>query len=411
MGATSFIRSLGVPCSQYIDDRHFGQLVPAQGSGVGWSNMELAEAAIFLAASVLSSLGYFIGLAKSHLSPSQSRHCLAVPAAQLYCREIYRAIPGFQKSCREVKLQAALRDEITHWRFLDTWQECLPWPGEKHLVVRVCSDASNFAWGGVIEVPSQESLKVRDYWSSGIKTSPIVVKEATALVHVLRAGKHLVANSRVDAHTDNLAFLQSWKKQGGKNQELNDVLKQLHSLLLESNISLNLCYIPSRQNPADAPSRTLSDKDCKLSPAAWLRVEQLFGPHTIDLMALDSNTQLDVNGNPLKHFSPWFTPLSAGVNVFAQVIDGLENAYVFPPFVLVAPLLRFLQESKARFTIVVPRLCPIPFWWPVLERRASASFKLGSKGEEGTLLFPSPRHGFSDRRLQWDLYVFRINKS
>ncbi|KAK3729725.1 hypothetical protein QZH41_002048 [Actinostola sp. cb2023] len=100
---------------------------------------------------------------------------------------------------------------------------------EKHLVVRVCSDASNFAWGGVIEVPSQESLKVRDYWSSGIKTSPIVVKEATALVHVLRAGKHLVANSRVDAHTDNLAFLQSWKKQGGKNQELNDVLKQLHS--------------------------------------------------------------------------------------------------------------------------------------------------------------------------------------
>ncbi|KAK3710380.1 hypothetical protein QZH41_012307 [Actinostola sp. cb2023] len=435
MGATSFIRSLGVPCSQYIDDRHFGQLVPAQGSGVGWSNMELAEAAIFLAASVLSSLGYFIGLAKSHLSPSQSvrflgfivdsvrrsfilpedkkqkfstlretilkrktvsiktlqrlagkitSFCLAVPAAQLYCREIYRAIPGFQKSGREVKLQAALRDEITHWRFLDTWQECLPWPGEKHLVVRVCSDASNFAWGGVIEVPSQESLKVRDYWSSGIKTSPIVVKEATALVHVLRAGKHLVANSRVDAHTDNLAFLQSWKKQGGKNQELNDVLKQLHSLLLESNISLNLCYIPSRQNPADAPSRTLSDKDCKLSPAAWLRVEQLFGPHTIDLMALDSNTQLDVNGNPLKHFSPWFTPLSAGVNVFAQVIDGLENAYVFPPFVLVAPLLRFLQESKARFTIVVPRLCPIPFWWPVLERRASASFKLGSKGEEGT---------------------------
>ena len=73
-------------------------------------------------------------------------------------------------------------------------------------MVRVCSDASNFAWSSVIEVPSQESLKVRDYWISDIQTSSIVVKEATALVHVLRAGKHLVANSRVDAHTDNLAF-------------------------------------------------------------------------------------------------------------------------------------------------------------------------------------------------------------
>ncbi|KAK3744016.1 hypothetical protein QZH41_004826 [Actinostola sp. cb2023] len=335
MGATSFIRSLGVPCSQYIDDRHFGQLVPAQGSGVGWSNMELAEAAIFLAASVLSSLGYFIGLAKSHLSPSQSVRFLGFIVDSVRRSFI---LPEDKKQKFSTLRETILKRKTVSIKTLQRLA------GEKHLVVRVCSDASNFAWGGVIEVPSQESLKVRDYWSSGIKTSPIVVKEATALVHVLRAGKHLVANSRVDAHTDNLAFLQSWKKQGGKNQELNDVLKQLHSLLLESNISLNLCYIPSRQNPADAPSRTLSDKDCKLSPAAWLRVEQLFGPHTIDLMALDSNTQLDVNGNPLKHFSPWFTPLSAGVNVFAQVIDGLENAYVFPPFVLVAPLLRFLQE-------------------------------------------------------------------
>lgn len=28
LAATSFIRSCGVPCSQYIDDRHYGQLRP-----------------------------------------------------------------------------------------------------------------------------------------------------------------------------------------------------------------------------------------------------------------------------------------------------------------------------------------------------------------------------------------------
>jgi len=32
MAATSYIRSLGVPCSQYIEDRHIGQLSPSPES-------------------------------------------------------------------------------------------------------------------------------------------------------------------------------------------------------------------------------------------------------------------------------------------------------------------------------------------------------------------------------------------
>jgi len=33
-------------------------------------------------------------------------------------------------------------------------------------------------------------------------------------------------------------------------------------------------------------------------------------------MALDSNTPLDAQGHPLRHFTPWPTQNSAGVNVF-----------------------------------------------------------------------------------------------
>ncbi|KAK3718617.1 hypothetical protein QZH41_015463, partial [Actinostola sp. cb2023] len=74
MAATSHIRSMGIPCSQYIDDRHFGQLTPPHElapTTQAWSDLELAEAAIFTAASVLTSLGYFVGLAKSSLVPSR----------------------------------------------------------------------------------------------------------------------------------------------------------------------------------------------------------------------------------------------------------------------------------------------------------------------------------------------------
>ena len=72
LAATSDIGSLGVPCSQYIDDRHVGQLAVSNASlavSPTWSDFELAEAAVFICAAVLVSLGYFLGLSKSTLIP------------------------------------------------------------------------------------------------------------------------------------------------------------------------------------------------------------------------------------------------------------------------------------------------------------------------------------------------------
>ena len=79
--------------------------------------------------------------------------CIAVPAAQLYCREIFKATAGYKKSAQPVKIHSLLREEIEHWRFLDSWERTLPWPSERHIVLEILSDASDFAWGGVIRSP------------------------------------------------------------------------------------------------------------------------------------------------------------------------------------------------------------------------------------------------------------------
>jgi len=74
MASTSYVRSLGVPCNQYIDDRHVGQLASRPQSNktvTRWSDFEYADAATFICASVPVSLGYFIGLSKSCLVPQQ----------------------------------------------------------------------------------------------------------------------------------------------------------------------------------------------------------------------------------------------------------------------------------------------------------------------------------------------------
>ena len=69
MAATNHIRSLGVPCSQYIDDRHCGQLCLSFTQS-SYSVFALAEMAAFIACTILISFGYFIGLKKCVLQPS-----------------------------------------------------------------------------------------------------------------------------------------------------------------------------------------------------------------------------------------------------------------------------------------------------------------------------------------------------
>ena len=170
MAATHFIRSNGVPCSQYIDDRHAG--LP-RACVKQFSIFQLAQMATFVACSVLVSLGYFIGLKKvswrrvplsgfwgilcdsekqAFILPDDKRisfaslresileknsvslknlekfagkttsFSLLVPAAKLYTNCVFQVIAKtIEKGKLQVNLSPSLRKEISHLKFLDSW--------------------------------------------------------------------------------------------------------------------------------------------------------------------------------------------------------------------------------------------------------------------------------------------------
>ncbi|KAK3745186.1 hypothetical protein QZH41_008385, partial [Actinostola sp. cb2023] len=389
--ATSHIRSLGVPCSQYIDDRHIGQLITSPACQ--WSNYEKAEAACYIATTTLTSLGYTLALSKSSLAPNQvvkflgylcdSRRCafilpevkkekfralrekilsheeidvkslqrfagkttsfsIAVPAARLYTRTCYPAIGISSKTpTRPVKVMGELWKEILHWRFLDAWKGHLPWFEERHRVVRSFTDASNSGWGAKLSLEPGSSQYLRDYWCDEDRPKPIVIREALALRNALAAMGESLQHSRVDGHVDSLPLVQSWKNQGGKSKDLTAVIRSIYEIALRFNIALSLWYVPSSENLADPPSRVLSANDCMLAATAWNQIEARWGPHTLDLMALDSNAQRECDGHPLPHYTPWPTESSAGINVFAQSIPPEHNVYVFPPLGVNGPNFTF----------------------------------------------------------------------
>ncbi|KAK3744573.1 hypothetical protein QZH41_013487, partial [Actinostola sp. cb2023] len=172
LAATNRIRSLGVPCSQYIDDRHVGQLrLPCNHSEPAFATSQLAHMAAFITCSTLISLGYFISLKKSVFEPTMSirflgyvcdsqlqafilpqdkrdnfatlretilknksislknlqkfagkttSFSLLVPAAKLYTNTAYQAISkAVRAGSAKIHLSDQLRQEISHWRFLE----------------------------------------------------------------------------------------------------------------------------------------------------------------------------------------------------------------------------------------------------------------------------------------------------
>ena len=120
-------------------------------------------------------------------------------------------------------------------------------------------------------------------------------------------------------------------------------------------------------------------------------------------MALDSNAQSDGGGVILPHFTPYPTPLSSGISK-----PLLRNPYIFPPILLIGPVLRHLLATQLPCTVVVPDVHPRRYWWPILSQSARFSLKLSCKGELGAILMPS-KHGFSDTfKLPWDLWAFRV---
>ena len=219
---------------------------------------------------------------------------------------MYQAISRASKtSSRQIKLLPTLRNEISHWRFLDSWQGFLPWRDESHLQVQLFSDASNFGWGGCLFSPGLPEVVIRGYWDEAVRGRPIVVKEIQALRLALENFLHHSENTRVDVSVDNKALVSSWESQVSKSSEVSDVMKSIFQFSLSRNLSISLQYVPSRSNLADSPSRTLSDLDASLGIKPWNLVDSTFGPHTIDLMALPSNVKLDRSGRPLKFFSPF----------------------------------------------------------------------------------------------------------
>lgn len=76
------------------------------------------------------------------------------------------------------------------------------------------------------------------------------------------------------------------------------------------------------------------------------------------MFSLDSNAMLDLNGQPLKHFTPYPSPASARVDAFSQKYLPELKYYAFSPFNLIAAVGKFTVQEHINATLVFPDFYP-----------------------------------------------------
>ena len=340
---------------------------------------------------------------------------MAVPGARLFTNEINLAISRASRSSRPLPLSGPLRREIEHWLFLKSWSGFLPWRSERHHQFVLFTDASSYRWAGVLN-PNAVPLSASDYWSEEILSSPIAVKEALALSNALSSFASTIKDSRGDVYVDSSALFHAWNGQSARSHSLSEALKSIFQALMSSSCILHLFQVPSVNNLADRPSRSLSLADSRLSASCWKRLQDAFGGpdgHSVDLMALPSNVMRSPSGAMLPFFSPHPTPGCPGVNLFSQSPDIhppclFSYPYVFPPICLIPNVLRFMSSFAISFIVVVPDVLPRRFWWALLPHCPSSSLLLAREGQVG-VLHPPSKNGYKDSwPLPWDLWAFRI---
>jgi hypothetical protein len=333
---------------------------------------------------------------------------LVFPASLLFTRACRLLIPTLTETAAVLPKDAL--DEISFWTFVDSFSQPLPWRLHQHLSLRLFTDASGFAWGAEVSLPSGP-LVLRDYWTSSIMSHDICVKETLALFFALQSISEQIWDRRVDAFVDNEGLFHAWSGLKAASPQLNDVLRNIFLMMLEFNASLKLFWVPSAANSADAPSRLRSRADSCLSPRLRASVWEKFGPFSFDLMSIPSNVFRAPSGQSLPFFAPHHVPGASGINVFAQSSpSGL--LYVFPPFIMISALLRLLGEwGGVEIVIILPNFpYKRPAWLHLLQPFVINRFVLSAPVEHDVLLLPSTS-GFASNYLPlgFGLEAFRCS--
>ena len=294
----------------------------------------------------------------------------AVPAGMWYTREQYSAMrlsglsSANSKKARETKyirVSAQVREEWNMWMFFLSENSGAPWKTFSNVFLQadISSDASGRAFAGVVDFPAGPCKVTAGEFQESLLGEDIQVKEAEALratinMLILEIPEQLKGKTLI-CKVDNQVLKAVWERKGtSQNLVLNNIGKQIFWLQYLGQFYISLQYVKSEDNVADKFTRQSPGLEATISQQVFNSIWEKWGPFKWDLMASAATVKRNPNGKKLAFFSRFFEETSAGIDLFAQNLEWVEDAYCFPPIPMIGMVLNFLRKHKKDCVVVLP---------------------------------------------------------
>ncbi|KAK3252441.1 hypothetical protein CYMTET_38263 [Cymbomonas tetramitiformis] len=273
---------------------------------------------------------------------------LAVPPARLYLRELHFVLSTRRGWGAKVKLTRQAWSDIEGWLRLPAQSR---WNGRKiwrsPTRAKVHTDASLFAWGGVLNLKHA----ARGFWSDELRHLHITHLELEAVYKTVQSFLRELTGKVVRLYCDNQAVVAMLSHFTSRNPELMRRMRRLWILLDLNDIELQARYIRSEANEwADRLSRDRDLDDWRLNRRWFQWAEREWHQHTVDRFASELSAQLP------RYYAQWHDPGCEGVDSLAFSWLGEVN-WVNPPWSLLDEVAHKLREERCAATVVAP-------YWP-----------------------------------------------
>lgn len=351
---------------------------------------------------------------------------VAIPPASLFTQAMFSGVASLERSgMPAIDLAsdafADLLGELRWWCALEITSHEGPWQVARHFLARItrgASDASGFAFGGVVDAP-EGPFEVGGVLPPEWRQRHINVKEMYALHQTLFqfCSQHpeVLRRAQVIMDVDSQAVQGAFNRGRSRSREMHDLLILLFDLQVRHQFRLSLKWVPTAENArADAISRPSREAVIQLSATAFMALWDELGPFNIDLMACEASAHVSpLTGVQLPFFSHYRCPRSAGVDVFAQNVAVLPGSsapafgFCFPPPIMAGHVVQHLAECRAHAVVVVPDLKP--YWFPVVRHASVRSVQVAPVNARDAFLWPSPRGLRPWRYPRWAMVAYELD--
>ena len=274
---------------------------------------------------------------------------------RLMTRFSYKAVQSAASWNSCIQLHESSLQEVNFWQQnISSLNKQQIWRNNKIPSQIVYSDASNRACGAILQIDGIKKTFHRNGSESEQQQSS-TWRELRAVCHAVEAFKPDLQSRTVSWFKDNQSIV-SIISNGSKVENLQFLALNLFMICIESNISIDVKWIPREANSdADTISKIIDYDDYSLNDSIYSRLNAKWGPFTIDRFACTYNKKT-------KRFnSRFYQPEGESVDAFTQNGHN-ENNWLFPPPILIPRVIAHMKTCATEGTLVVPFWKSAVFW-------------------------------------------------